>query len=384
MNREHRIARTKSNTGKGSKIRYAVVGLGYIAQVAVLPGFKTASSNSELAALVSDDPEKLRVLGRKYKVPHLCSYEEYDQLLASGKIDAVYIALPNTMHADYTIRAARAGIHVLCEKPMEVSEARCLDMIKACKEDNVRLMIAYRLHLEPTNLQAIRIAASKKLGDVRIFNSVFTMQVTDKENIRLDASLGGGPLYDIGIYCINAARYLFQAEPVEVVAFASSDHHDSRCDEVDEMTSVIMRFSDNRLATFICSFGAADVADYQLVGTKGDLKVHSAYEYAGEMKYTLTVQGKSREYKSRKHDQFGAELLYFSQCIRQGTDPQPGGQEGLADVRIIEALLQSLQTGQSVRLSPTPNIQRPSPRQAISKKGVKKPRLVHAQPPGED
>lgn len=366
------------------KIRYAVVGCGYIAQVAVLPGFKTASANSELVALVSDDPVKLKELGRKYKVDRLCSYEEYDELLASGDIDAVYIALPNDMHAEYTIRAARAGVHVLCEKPMEVNEARCQDMIKACKQDDVRLMIAYRLHLDPTNLQAIKLAASEKLGQVKLFSSVFTMQVEDRDNIRLQAERGGGPLYDIGTYCINAARYLFQAEPVEVVAFDSRDEGDPRFEEVEEMLSVIMRFPDNRLATFICSFGAAAVANYRLVGEKGDIEVDNAYEYAHPMEYTVTIDGKSRTHKAGKHDQFGAELLYFSQCIIEGKNPEPGGEEGLADVRIINALQRSMETGQPVKMTPTQGVKYPKPSQAIKRRGVKKPELVHANPPGEE
>jgi predicted dehydrogenase len=194
----------KTTTGSGNrgsskrKIRYAVVGQGYISQIAVLPAFAHARRNSELAALISDDPLKLKKLGRKYDVHRLYSYDQYDACLSSGEIDAVYIALPNNMHRDYTERAARAGVHILCEKPMAVTEEDCEAMIRAAGASHVKLMIAYRLHFEATNLKAVQIARNGKLGELRIFNSLFTMQV-EKDNIRLKKGLGGGTLYDIGI-----------------------------------------------------------------------------------------------------------------------------------------------------------------------------------------
>src|SRR5205085_7973206 len=150
----------QTNEREAQKIRYAVVGLGYIAQVAVLPAFENAKKNSELVVLVSDDPEKLTKLSRKYKVEQTFSYDEYDQLLQSGAIDAVYIALPNHLHNEYTIRAARAGIHVLCEKPMAVTDVECIEMIRGCDENKVKLMVAYRLHFDKANLSAIEVVRS--------------------------------------------------------------------------------------------------------------------------------------------------------------------------------------------------------------------------------
>src|SRR5258707_7118581 len=155
----------KMTTSKHRRqIRYAVVGLGYIAQVAVLPAFAHARKNSRLTALVSGDPEKLKTLGRRYHVDHLFSYREYDDCLRSGMVDAFYIALPNHLHADYTIRAARAGIHVLCEKPMAVTEKECRAMIQAAERAGIKLMIGYRLHFEEANMTAVRIVRSGKLG----------------------------------------------------------------------------------------------------------------------------------------------------------------------------------------------------------------------------
>ncbi|HEX6436522.1 MAG TPA: Gfo/Idh/MocA family oxidoreductase, partial [Candidatus Binatia bacterium] len=266
-------------------MRYAVVGLGHIAQVAVLPAFSHARQNSELVALVSDDPAKHEKLRSKYKVQRTYSYDEYDQCLRSGAIDAVYIALPNNLHCDFAVRAAQAGIHVLCEKPMAVTEEECENMISAAKQARVKLMVAYRLHFEKANLEAVEIAHSGKLGEPRFFSSVFAMQVKE-DNIRLKRELGGGTLYDIGVYCINAARSLFRAEPSEVHAFSVSGN-DPRFREVDEMTGAVLRFPDERLASFTCSFGAADVSAYELVGTEGNLRVEPAYEYIGELRHRL-------------------------------------------------------------------------------------------------
>jgi predicted dehydrogenase len=371
--------RSTNVNGRKRKIRYAVVGQGYISQVAVLPAFAHATKNSELAALVSDDPLKLKKLSKKYDVPHIYSYDEYDACLSSGEIDAIYIALPNSMHREYTERAARAGVHILCEKPMAVTEDDCEAMIRAASASEVKLMIAYRLHFEAANLKAVQMVRSGKLGEPRIFNSVFSMQV-EKDNIRLKKDLGGGPLYDIGIYCINAARYLFQDEPVEVCAF-NANNGEERFQEVDEMTSAILRFPKERLATLICSFGAADVSAYEVVGTKGRLRVDPAYELAGELKHELIREGKSRKQMFAQRDQFAPELLYFSECIIKDQDPEPSGAEGLADVRIIRALSQSATTGQPVKLGDFEKRHRPGPEQEIKRPPVKEPALVHATSP---
>ena len=361
------------------KIRYAVVGLGHIAQVAVLPAFQHARSNSEMTALVSGDETELRQLGKRYGLNALFSYDDYETLLASGEIDAVYLALPNHQHSDFTIRAARAGIHVLCEKPMAVTERECMSMIRAVDENNVKLMIAYRLHFEEANLGAIELLRSGKIGDPCIFSSVFTLDIR-KDDIRLRKATGGGTLYDIGVYCINAARYLFRDEPVEAIAM-SATRDDRRFAEVEEMVSGTLRFPDERLAAFVCSFGAWDVDRFQVVGTKGDLTLDPAYGYAEGLKQTITVDGKSKVKVLGRRDQFAPEILYFSDCILKGKEPEPSGWEGLADVRVIEALYRSARTGRPVRIRPIEKSTRPTMRQKIRRPPVKKPNEVNVRPP---
>src|SRR5262245_13547915 len=175
-------SRRKSLNRPNTKVRYAVVGLGWIAQTAVLPGFKNARANSELVALVSDDSVKLRRLGKKYGVTILTDYEGYDALLSSGEVDAVYIALPNHLHQPYTLRAAVHGVHVLCENPMALDDEECRDMIDACAKYDVRLMVAYRLHFERANLMAIDAVLKGRIGEPRIFASEFA-QVVEEPNI---------------------------------------------------------------------------------------------------------------------------------------------------------------------------------------------------------
>jgi glucose-fructose oxidoreductase len=260
-----------------------------------------------------------------------------------------------------------------------VTVAECEKMIHAAETSGVQLMIAYRLHFEAANLKAIEIAESGQLGDLRFFSSNFSMQVKEG-NIRVQEEYGGGTLYDIGIYCINAARYLFRSEPVEVCAF-SANSGEARFAEVDEMTSVLLRFPGERLATFTSSFGAADCGHFELVGTKGRLRVDPAYEYSAPLVHQLTIGGKTTRKTFAKRDQFAPELMAFSDSIRRNAPPEPNGQEGLIDVAIIEALYQSAKDGRPVQLNLPQKDVRPSPGQALQAPAVREPELVHAEPP---
>jgi glucose-fructose oxidoreductase len=318
-------------------------------------------------------------LGRRYGVTNLFAYDEVDELFASGEIDAVYIGLPNSMHRDYTVRAANAGLHVLCEKPMAVTPDDCAAMIAAAKANRVKLMIAYRLHFERANLEAIEAARAGKLGDVRFFTSQFSQQVHDG-NIRLDKELGGGPLYDIGIYCINAARALFAAEPTEVLA-AEVSRRDARFREVPETVSVIMKFPKQRVASFTCSFGSADRSTYDLIGTEGSVTLDPAYEFAEGLAYTMRVGERTRQRQFEKSDQFAPQLVYFSDCVLRNKEPEPSGEEGMADVRVIHALHQSIDSGRWVELELPQRARRPTLQQELRRPGIEPPRLVHASPP---
>jgi predicted dehydrogenase len=364
-----------------SRVRYAVVGVGHISQVAVLPAFQHARENSELAALVSSDQKKLRILGKRYDVPLTGSYEDLPEILSKGDVDAAYIAVPNSQHREITEVVAKHGVHVLCEKPMAMTTADCEAMIRVTEEHHVKLMIAYRLHFERANLTAIERMRKREIGEPLLYSSVFCHQVREGD-IRTQAELGGGALYDLGVYCVNAARHLFEAEPKEVLGVQLVGT-DERFPDVDATTTAFLRFPDDRLAQFTVSQGAADVSEYRIVGSKGDLRLDPAYEYAGELKEYLTIEGKTKEKTYSKSDQFAPELVYFSRCILEDREPEPSGEEGLADVRVLEAIVEAARTGQGVKLAPFTRKKRPSSRQAIKKPPIRKPDTVHAPSPSK-
>ena len=369
----------KRRSKSAPPLRFAVVGLGHIAQAAVLPAFRHARPHVELTALVSGTPAKLKKLGRRYGVEHLVSYADADKLFDSGVVDAAYIATPNTEHTEWVVRAAEAGLHVLCEKPLATSVRDCERMIDACDRNNVRLMTAYRLHFERCNLEVSELVRKKRIGDARYFDSQFSMQVK-AGNIRTQRELGGGPEWDIGIYCQNAARYVFADEPTHVWATATNSG-DARFKEIPETVHVILKFPQERIANFVCSFGAADRSRYEVVGTKGSVVVDPAYEYAEGLGYELTVGEKKKKKKFAKSDQFAPELVYFAGCVRKGMDPEPSGQEGLIDVAIIEAIHESIDSGSWVELTSAPRRhQRPTLRQEIRRPAVpREPETVQAE-----
>lgn len=362
-------------------IRYAVVGLGWIAQAAVLPAFQNARRNSALAALVSGDERKRRVLADRHGAARAVHYDDYEALLDSGEVDAVYIALPNHLHREYAVRAAEAGVHVLCEKPMAPSSEQCLDMIRAAEQNDVRLMVAYRLHLEAGNLAAVRRAREGRIGEPRIFTSLNTQSVEEGDVRLVETEKGGGPLFDVGIYCVNAARYLFGAEPLSVWA-APGESGDTRFGASEEAAVAVLGFPGGRLATFAVSFNAAQVSTFRLVGTEGELTLEPAYAFKGGRTLRLARTGEQQEEERFPDgDQFGPQLLYFSDRILAGEEPEPSGREGLTDVRILEALHGSLASGQPVELDIEPRERRPEDLSPLGCPPVEEPELVHASDP---
>jgi glucose-fructose oxidoreductase len=367
-----------SSNASAKRVRYAVVGAGWFGQAAVLPAFASARENSELAAIVSGDAQKRSVLSADYGVPAY-SYEQYEDLLASGAVDAVYIVSPNSVHKEQTIQAARHGVHVLCEKPLADAAVAAEEMIAACDRAGVLLMTAYRLHFEPANLKAIDLIRKGTIGEPRVMVSTFTQQV-DPDNSRLDPNLGGHPLLDVGLYCVNAARYLFRAEPVEVTAFQATGS-DPKFKGMPEMVSAVLRFPGERLATFVCGFGEAKSSAYQVLGTKGDVRLDPAYSHSGERAMAVTVDGKTKETTFPDTDQIAPEIVYFSDCIRKGRRPEPDGREGLIDLWIIEAIKASATKGLAVPLQPVPEKPRPDRKQQMTRPKKEEPELVNAAPP---
>jgi len=263
---------------------------------------------------------------------------------------------------------------------MATTAPECQAMIDVCRHNDVRLMIAYRLHFEEANLRAIDVVRRGQLGDARLFSSWLTQQVRAGD-IRARDDVGGGALLDLGVYPVNAARYLFDQEPIEAFAYADVGG-DARFPSVDHTVMALLRFPNGRMASFGISQAAAGISSYRLVGTRGDLRVEGAYDYVGERRHFLTIEEQTKKRRFKPADQFAPQLIYFARCIREGIEPEPSGYEGMSDVRVLAALMESAKVGVAVPLEPWERRTGPDPSQLIKRPPVRrKPQTVHAPSP---
>jgi len=312
-----------------------------------------------MTAIVSGSPDAARKLADFYGIETITGYDGYDGLLASGAVDAVYIALPNPMHANYAIRALDRGIHAMVEKPLALTVEECDAMIAASDRTGAHLMTAYRLHNEPGTVEVLEMIRRGEIGRPRLFSSVFSFQ-SDPGNHRLLAKNWGGPLQDIGVYCLNAARHVFGAEPVEAIAMRGHGD-DPRFTEVEETLSATLRFPGDAIATFTVSFGAAPRDMYRVLGTKGEIVVDPGYRFETAVSVRLFRDGRMTEHRFDKTDNFGGQTEYFSDCILNGERPESDGGEGLADVRALRAIEAASLTGKAQTIATDPRPSHPTP-----------------------
>ena len=314
-----------------------------------------STENSVITAIVSGSPDRARRLADFHGVEHVVPYEGYDALLAADIVDAVYIALPNSLHADYTLRAARAGRHLLVEKPLAPSIGECEAMIAAAEEHGVHLMTAYRLHTEPGTLSVLDRIRQGEIGEPRLFTAAFGFVIAGG-NHRLRAEHWGGPLQDIGIYCLNAARHVFADEPIEVMAMSGRSDGNPCFTEVEECVAATLRFPGDRLAQFSVTFGAGKLDSYTVIGTDGCLTLHPGFQLETGTRLTRRMDGEFSTTEFADVDQFAGLAAYFSDCVLNDTPPAPDGREGLADVRALLAIEEAARTGrpQPVRSSRRP------------------------------
>lgn len=330
------------------KLGWAVVGLGELALSQIMPTFGEARF-SRPTALVSGHPDKARQVAEVYGVPAdaVYTYENFDRIAENRAVDVVYIVLPNSLHAAFTERALRAGKHVLCEKPMAVSVAECESMIATARNAGKQLGVAYRLHYEPKNLAVMKMCREKKFGPIKSFTSRFGQSVK-APNIRLSGPLGGGPVGDMGIYCINAARYTIGEEPLEVAAVQVQPKSDPRFREVPETVAFLLRYPSGVVAECECSFGSAPVSDYSVLCEKGRIAMDPAFTYSGLRLFTHAEEDgtpRDSELMIPSVNQFASEMDAFSRAVTErGEIPTPG-EMGLADMRIILAVLESCRRG---------------------------------------
>ena len=329
-------------------VGWAIVGLGQLALAEVMPAFRDAKL-ARPVALVSGHPDKARQVAAFYGMDpkKVYNYENYDSIRDNPDIQAVYIILPNSMHAEYTIRAHQAGKHVLCEKPMAANVRECEEMIAAAKAAQKKLMVAYRLRYEPFNKTAIEILRKKQLGDIILIDT-HNVQNQRAPNIRLSKALAGGPLGDIGVYCINACRYLSGEEPVEVTAQVYQPKDEARFAEVPRDYVFTMSFPSGVHASCVVSFGASGSRHYRVLCADGYLDMARPYGYRGQELRTYQQQ------KETKHDlsavnHFAAQMDHFSQCILDNTDPLTPGEEGLRDHKVMAAIEEAARSGRRVK-----------------------------------
>ncbi len=346
-------------TAPRRKVGWAIVGLGKLALDEVMPAFRQ-SELSKPVALVSGHPEKAQKVAGAFGInpASIYNYENFDRIAENKEIEVVYIILPNSMHAEYTNRALRAGKDVLCEKPMAVTVDEAKQMIATAEEMKRKLMIAYRLHYEPMNRKVMALCRSAEYGKVKTFASS-NCQNVKAPNIRLSKALGGGPLGDIGIYCINAARYVIGEEPNEATAVAYQPTDDPRFREVPESVAFTLRFPSGAIASCDCSFGTSESRRFRVHCAEGFIDLDPAYSYRGlrlHVKHGESHAGAmlESEFKIPEINQFAAEMDHFSDCILNGELPRTPGAMGLADLRVIAAIEESAKTGKAVPIENPP------------------------------
>lgn len=332
----------KARAGPRKPFGYAVVGLGFYAIRQILPNFANCD-HARPVALVSGTPAKLVRYGEEYGIPktHRYSYADFDRIRDNPDIDAVYIVLPNSLHAEYTIRAAHAGKHVLCEKPMAVSVAECEAMIAACRRARVKLMIGYRCRFEPYNRLTIELARGGHVGPTRLVTAEHCFDAQPNQ-WRLDRALsGGGSLMDIGIYSLNAARYLTGEEPVEVSAVESTDRSDPRFRTVEDRIGFLLRFPSGIEANCVSSYSSAHNA-FRVVGPNGWIDMEPATPYDGHvMRLRKDGAVNPRVPPVPRRNQFATQLDHLAESVAADTEPITAGEEGLADMRVMEAIYRS-------------------------------------------
>jgi predicted dehydrogenase len=346
------------------RLGIAIVGLGRLSLEEILPAL-AVSKRCRVTALVSGDRDKAKRVAAMYDVPEssLYDYKSFDQLRDNPRVHAVYIVLPNALHREFTLRAAKAGKHVLCEKPMATSVADCQAMIDACKAAKRLLMIAYRIQYEPLNRQVMAwVRKESVLGKIKLIDMA-NCQNQSKENLHqwrhIKALAGGGALPDIGLYCLNTARFLLGEEPLEVSASLFSTPGDPRFAEVEESILWQMRFPSGVHVQCTSSYGTFTSKRYRVLGDKGWADMDPAFAYQGLNLKRSRIAEDTDEFVApgieqitpQAKNQFALEMDHFAECVATQRQPWTPGEEGLQDQRIMEAIYESARSGKPVQLA---------------------------------
>jgi predicted dehydrogenase len=329
------------------KVGFALAGLGNLSTSQIAPAFPK-TKHCRLAGVITGTPAKGEEWKAKYGLPDrsVYRYEDMARLADNPDIDVVFVVTPNALHAQHTIAAARAGKHVLCEKPMEVSVERCEAMIAACRQAGRQLAIGYRLHFEPHHKECVRLAKDQVLGRVRIIEAGFGFTIGDPAQWRLRRDLaGGGPLMDVGIYALQTARMLTGEEPILVTAVETKTDP-VKFREVEESLAWQLTFPGGVIASCNTSYNAAGPCRFAAIADGGTFGIEPAYNYADQRGWRSDGQ----PLRFDPVDHFAAEMDDFARCILTGTPTSVPGEEGLRDVRVIQAIYEAARTQRAVRL----------------------------------
>jgi predicted dehydrogenase len=328
------------------KLGFAICGLGGLSTHQIAPALQKTRF-CRLAGVITDSPAKAADWQSRYGIPdrNVYAYDTMERMLDNDTIDVVYIVTPNALHAAQAVRAAKAGKHVFCEKPMAVSVAECTQMIEACKSAKRMLGVAYRCQFEPHNLECMRLAREKVFGDIRIVEAAFGVRNDNPNEWRLKRALsGGGALMDVGIYALQATRYLTGEEPI-LVSGIEAKTDPVRFAEVDESVVWTSRFPSGAVATCSTSYNSALVSNFRVYADQGWFGLDPAFFYDG----ITGRRSDGKEIRFAPIDQFAAEMDDFSRCILEGKPSRVAGEEGLRDVRILMAIYESIRTGGAIK-----------------------------------
>ena len=329
------------------KLGIALVGLGDYATGQLAPALQQ-TEHCWLAGIVTGTPSKVEAWKEKYTIPekNIYNYDNYDTIKDNPDIDIIYVALPNSMHAEYTIRAAKAGKHVICEKPMAITVEECDKMINACKQAGKMLSIGYRLHFDPYNLEMARLGQQKVYGEIKKLTAAFSF-VAEKGIWRLDKKVaGGGPLMDLGIYCLQAVCYTTGLEPVAVMAQSSPISDKEKFIDIEETLTWQMEMPDGLIAECRTSY-SEDKDLLRVEAEKGWFQLSPAYSYSG-----LQGQTSDAVMEFPKLSQQAKQIDDFALAIKNNRPSPVPGEMGRRDMKIITAVYESMRTGKRVEIKP--------------------------------
>src|SRR5690349_9331372 len=342
------ISSLGSAQASGKKLGIALCGLGSLSTNQIAPALQK-TRNCRLAGIVTGTPSKAEEWKKKYGLSDksVYSYDTMSQMASNPDIDIVYVVTPNALHMDHTLAAAAAGKHVFCEKPLEISVERAQRMIDGVKKAGKMLGVGYRCQFDPNHLECVRLAKEKVLGDVKIIDANFGFAIGDPKQWRLNRALaGGGSLMDVGIYCLQTTRMLTGENPIWVSA--TEVKTDSvKFKEVDETVLWQSKFPSGVVTNSICTYSANGLQGFRAATTRGWFSMDPAYYYNGNR----GRRSDGTEINIPVADQFATELEDFADCIIEKRPTKVPGEMGLADVKYLMAIYESIKKGRPVSLA---------------------------------